>query len=116
MNQTVMRAIFFQKFSTLTNWAKSVGISFIVTTHYRSQEEQKKKFDEGKSNCDGYTKKSAHQKWLAIDIAIVENGQCIWIRTPEYELLGKMWKDLGGIWGGDWTSLNDIYHFEYGGE
>jgi len=36
----------------------------------------------------------------------------IWERCAEYEQLGAIWKQWGGRWGGDWKSLNDIYHFE----
>ncbi len=107
--------MFFNKFSAFTSLATASGINFLVTCYHRSKEEQKKKFDEGKSQRDGTIKKSSHQKWLAIDIVIVKSNVLQWSRIPEYNTLGTIWKTLGGVWGGDWESLNDIYHFQYGG-
>jgi len=116
VTNTTKRILFFQKFSAFTAIAKALGINFIVTTFHRTAEAQEERFNRGKSQCDGYDKKSKHQSWLAIDIAIVENGNCIWDRTKDYEQLGKIWVDIfNGIWGGNWESLNDIYHFQYGG-
>lgn len=113
MTNTTKRALFLRKFAALTSYAALIGVNFIVTTFYRSPEDQQKKFDEGTSKCDGYTKKSHHQNWLAIDIVLVVNHELEWNRTEDYELLGAFWRSLGGIWGGDWVSLNDIYHFQY---
>lgn len=114
MNNTQKRIRFIQKFAVLTAIAKAYGIDFIIATFYRSPEEQRKKFEEGKSQRDGYTLKSAHQKWLAIDLYIVKNGKVINKRTSEYEKLGEIWKGLDGIWGGDFKSFDDVFHFEYG--
>ena len=114
MNNTQKRIKFLKMFAAFTGMAAASDIDFIVTCFYRSAEEQNKRFNEGKSYCDGYTKKSKHQKWLAIDIVIIdETSQCIWARVPEYERVGQLWKDLGGTWGGDWESLNDVYHLEW---
>ena len=114
MTNTTKRIIFFQKFAAFTAIAKAMGINFIVTCFYRNGEEQKKRFDEGKSLCDGYNNKSKHQDWLAIDIAVVENGKCLWGKE-KYERIGKVWEDIfSGVWGGSWTTIDDPYHFQYG--
>lgn len=117
MNNTTKRVIFLQKFAAFTAIAKAMGINFIITSFYRGTEEQNQRFDEGKSMCDGYDKRSKHQDWLAIDIAIIENGECVWGRTEGYNKLGKVWKDIfSGVWDdsprGD---LDDPYHFQFGG-
>jgi len=121
MNNTIRRIIFLKKAVALINFACLNGIDFIVYTFYRTTEEQKKRYAQGRTEpgrivtyCDGVKKRSAHQDWLAWDIVIIKNGKPIWQRTNDYELLGKFWKELGGIWGGDWE-LNDVYHFEYRG-
>lgn len=31
----------------------------------------------------------------------------------DYELMGAIWKRLGGVWGGDFQQLDDPGHFEY---
>lgn len=96
-------------------FAHIFDIHFIVTDFHRTASRQKELYDAGKSKCDGVNHRSKHQDWLAIDICIVnEDGALVWNRSETYEKLGKQWKALGGIWGGDWESLNDIYHFQAG--
>ena len=113
MTKTTKRMLFLRKFNALVSFACLNGIDFIVTCFYRNGEEQHKRYEEGKSQLDGYEKKSAHQDWLAIDIAIVKNGKCIWGRTKDYEILGQFWTALQGTWGGDWKGFEDCFHFEY---
>lgn len=115
MTNTEKRIKFIQKFAELVQYAKTFQIKFIVTSFHRTNEEQAWLYRNGKSQCDGINNKSKHQSWLAEDICIVDdNGKLIWNRVGAYELLGKHWKIIGGIWGGDWESLNDIYHFQAG--
>lgn len=116
MSKTQKRIIFLRRFSLLTQIAQELGIEFIVTCFYRSEEEQYREFLDGDSQLDGRENRSPHQDWLAIDICIIEGGHCVWPRIEAYETLGTLWKQLGGTWGGDWESLNDIYHFQYGEE
>ena len=113
MTNTEKRIVFIRNFAELTRTAKAMGIEFIITASYRTKEQQYEMYINHKSQLDGMNKRSKHQSWLAIDICIIKNGECIWTRTAEYNALGEAWKELGGIWGGDWKGLNDIYHFEY---
>lgn len=123
MNNTMKRIIFVRKLAALTEIAALNGIGFIITCFHRTAEDQADRYAQGRTKpgsiatyLDGYKKKSNHQRWLAVDIAIVEKGRIEWGRTEEYEMLGRIWKEaLGGTWGGDW-GLNDIYHFEWTGE
>jgi len=119
MNNTRRRWEFILKFSMFTVLAEIHGIHFIPTSFLRTAEEQKKLYKAGKSLCDGYKKISKHQLGRAMDIVIIdENNNPVWEETLEYEILGDLWKKLGGTWGGDWykegkTKFNDQYHFEY---
>ena len=114
MTNTTKRMMFLRKFMQLTNFACLQGIGFIVTSFYRSPEEQNKLFKEGKSKCDGYKKKSNHQRWLAMDIVVIRKNKAIWERTQEYEELGEFWANLlGGTWGGNWKNFEDVFHFEW---
>lgn len=113
MTKTTKRMLFLRKFNALVSFACLIGIDFIVTCFYRNGEEQHKRWKEGKSTRDGYEKKSAHQNWLAIDIAVIKNGKAVWGRA-NYELLGQFWLALGGIWDdSEHGKLDDPYHFEY---
>lgn len=113
MTNVEKRIDFWNRFSTLTKWAQEQGIIFLVTCFFRTAEEQAKLYAGGKSKCDGYNVKSAHQKYLAIDLAIAKDGILYWNFCDEYNALGAEWEELGGTWGGRWESLGDIYHFEY---
>jgi len=107
------RQEFIVKFGKLIEFAEKKGIRFIIFTYHRSAAEQRKMYLDGKSQLDGYKKKSKHQLWRAIDLVILnEKDDLVWVRTPEYDMLGEFWISLGGRWGGSWKTLNDPYHFE----
>jgi len=119
MSNTRRRWEFILKFSMFTILAEMHGIHFVPTSFYRTAKEQEKRFKAGKSLCDGRKKISKHQLWRAMDIVIIdEDNNPIWEGILEYEILGDLWKKLGGTWGGDWykegkTKFYDCYHFEY---
>ena len=118
VNNTLLRAKFEHTFAIFTFYSRSRGISFITTSFLRTAEEQEKLFKEGKSGCDGKTRISKHQKGRARDIVIIDkNGNPIWDYITDYDVLGELWEQLGGKWGGRWfkegkTKFNDLYHFE----
>lgn len=105
------RVLFLQKLWKLLEFAESQGIKLIYFSTYRTPEQQHQRFQDGLSKCDGYTKRSKHQDHRAVDLAVVAGNDCVWLHIPEYDVLGQFWKNLGGVWGGDWKS-DDIYHFE----
>ena len=118
MTNTEQREKFLDIFAAFRKQAKDEGIGFIVWTFYRSPADQNYLYQQGRTrpgqkitNCDGFITLSNHQRWLAVDILIIEDGAQIWERTPEYDRLGEIWTSLGGRWGGTFTSP-DCYHFE----
>lgn len=93
----------------LLSFAKAEGVALICTSFYRTQAEQDRLYEMGKSKV----RHSKHQDWLAVDLAVVnEDGTIQWAADGRYQKLGEKWEELGGIWGGRWESLRDIYHFE----
>jgi len=58
---------------------------------------------------------SKHRWSLAIDIWIIDakTGKEILWKDPRYDILGKFWESLTGIWGGHFERY-DPYHFECG--
>jgi len=56
-------------------------------------------------------KRSKHQDRLAIDLNLFIDGK-YQTSSEAYKPLGEYWKDMGGIWGGDWGW--DGNHFEFG--
>ena len=120
MTNTDYRVLFFQKLLQLIARALSGGIRLMPYWIERSAEQQFTLYQQGRTepgmivtNCDGYQKISPHQRWRAADLVIVgEDGGLIWDASARYELLGGMWKDLGGKFGGDFVGLKDMNHFE----
>lgn len=121
MTSTERRVYFFRKISQLIEMAFIEDILLMPFRFYATYGEEKLYFLQGKSQIDPDKHPTKHQEWEAIDLVIIKDGIPIWERTPEYEWLGKSWKELTvgqGRWGGDWTGVpfDDVYHFELGEE
>ena len=120
MTNTDYRVLFFQKLTKLIARALSGGIRLMPYWIHRTPAQQFELYQQGRTvvgkivtNCDGYKKISPHQRWRAADLVIVgEDGRLIWNASARYELLGQMWKDLGGKHGGDFKGICDGGHFE----
>jgi peptidoglycan LD-endopeptidase CwlK len=119
VTSTEYRIAFFTKFSQFYIQAASGGIQLFVYWFNRTAAQQFELYQKGRTtpgkivtNCDGYKKISPHQRWRAIDAAIVNpDGKLNWDASAKYDLLGEMWKKLGGKWRGGF-SLGDQCHFE----
>lgn len=114
MTHTLRRAEFNAMFGKLTTFATDNNLNFIhgKDSYYRTVEQQKKLFDEGKSKCDGTKIRSKHQDHLARDLFVVnDKSEIVWLDTP-YATLGVYWEKLGGVWGGHFGGFKDIFHFE----
>ena len=110
---------------------EELGIEVLLFWFHRTDDQQKSLYAIGRTielhrkpvtNCDGVIKKSKHQIWEAVDLVIVCAGVLIWTRIPEYEEMGRIAKEEGLRWGGDWDGDEvrdpndfDIYHFEFNG-
>jgi len=59
----------------------------------RSDDEQNRLFKEGKSKCDGYKIRSAHQDGKAADIYFIDQNQLV---PPKkgYDYWHEIWQDL----------------------
>lgn len=77
---------------------------------YRSASEQNKLYKEGKSQRDGYKRRSYHQSGKAIDIFLYIGGKAYWDKDKLEEVakhIQKVAKDkykVELIWGGDWDN------------
>ena len=94
--------------SKLILFAESIGIKVFVNEWYRTIDGQKELVRQGKSQ----TLKSKHIDGLAVDLIILRGKDVIW-DFEAYRPLGDYWEKLGGIWGGNWTTLKDGVHFQY---
>lgn len=103
---------FARSVSKLLVYATNNDIDILAISLFRTVAQQQAMFAKGVSRCDGVRSISKHQLGRAIDIVILRGGSIIWDNIPEYTQLGEYWESLGGRWGGRWSKLNDIYHFE----
>lgn len=112
MTKLERRRLFALRLSNLVATADSLKIPVAIFSYYRTAGEQKKLYLEGKSQCDGTTKRSKHQDWLAADIGILnaDGTDFLW-DDPRYQKLGELASKLGLTWGGSWT-FSDQVHFE----
>lgn len=102
----------------LVERCKQEGLNIKIGETYRSVERQEYLYAQGRTRpgnivtyARGTSMSSYHQWRLAFDV--FQN-----IRGDEYNLtvlkkVGKIGKELGLEWGGDWTSFRDYPHFQY---
>lgn len=113
MTNTERRAEFMRRVGAFLVSLAVAGIRVASFSFYRTAQEQLMLFNLGKSNCDGTVKVSAHQKWLAMDFAILnESGTDFVWDSAAYAEFGRLAEQAGLTWGGRWASLNDCYHIE----
>ncbi|MFL7024148.1 M15 family metallopeptidase [Enterovibrio norvegicus] len=91
---------------------------FGITSGMRTAAEQNALFKDGKSQLDGYSRKSRHQSGHAIDFVVYdENGKVTW-GWSYYLQVSYAFKQAAlelGVkikWGGDWVSFKDGPHIE----
>ncbi|WP_376708015.1 M15 family metallopeptidase [Peribacillus frigoritolerans] len=112
--------------------AYNEGITVQISAGYRSLEEQANLFGQGRvysykgKNYSNLAKpivtnakpgQSYHNYGLAIDFFIVSDDgkKAIWTVNSKWQRVAAIGKELGFIWGGDWTSFKDYPHLEMTG-
>lgn len=89
------------------------GISYIVTATYRSPEEQKLLYAQGRSKPGKKVTWTLHSKHIdrkAFDIAVMKGNKITW-DARDYEQAAKIGQEVGLIAGYFWTK-QDAPHFE----
>jgi len=117
--------VFDQKFETVrAKLREATGIDIKAISKVRTEEQQKKLYAQGRgkgdkrpiiTELDGTTKKSKHQTGEAADIAFVDKrGKTIKPNDKLWNTFGRLAREEGLIWGGDWKSLVDKGHIQLG--
>lgn len=107
MSQVYKRITFTQMVAGLIRYAYSMGHDVILDWALRDAVAQNSLFKQGSSKCDGYDKKSQHQKGLAIDLYIIEDSRIV-DDVEKYKILHEYWEQIGGEKEIAW----DAGHFE----
>lgn len=103
----------------LIELAKREGIQLIITSGYRSNEEQEKLYQQGRTTkgpvvTHAKPGSSKHNHGLAFDVAPLDkNGKPHWPEDEAlWEKIGRIGESLGLKWGGRWAGFKDRPHFE----
>lgn len=105
---------------------REAKIDFIVTCTYRSNDEQKALYNQGRTAygpivTNAGPGQSLHNKTdergkpcsEAFDIVIMKNGKPDWdIKNPSWKEAGKIGERIGLEWAGNWKSFREYPHFQ----
>ena len=114
-----------QRAKALVNAAKDAGIDLLITSTYRSNEEQAALYAQGRTKpgaivTNARPGESYHNWRCAFDVVPLRNGKPVWGTTgPD----GDLWRKIGEMgeaveleWAGRWTGkLREMAHFQYTG-
>lgn len=105
--------------------AKNLGIDVLITCTYRSNEEQKQLYAQGRTApgkivTNALPGESKHNNMegggpasLAFDVVPLINGKPVWdASNPVWKILGGLGKSVGLNWAGDWKRFKEYPHFE----
>jgi len=113
--------VFKAKLGTVADaFQKLTGFTLKPVSGARTADEQAKLYAKGRSapgnivtNADGTVKKSAHQADEAADVRFIDkNGKEVKATKELLDTLGRIAKEQGLTWGGDWKSPYDPLHIQ----
>lgn len=95
------------------------GIYVQITSGYRSNAEQTKLYNQGRTTkgnivTNAKAGQSIHNYGLAIDYVLVseDGNQAIWVVNDKWKRVAAIGKSMGFQWGGDWKSFRDYPHLD----
>jgi peptidoglycan L-alanyl-D-glutamate endopeptidase CwlK len=114
-----------QRAKALVKAAKDAGIDLLITSTYRSNEEQAALYAQGRTKPGAIVTNArpgdSYHNWrCAFDVVPLRNGKPVWGTTgPDGDLwrkIGEMGETVGLEWAGRWTGkLREMAHFQYTG-
>ena len=100
---------------------KDAGIDLIVTSTYRDEESQNELYAQGRTKPGSIVTNarggwSYHNYRCAVDVVPVVNGKCDWDGShPVWADVGRLGKENGLDWAGEWVHFKELAHFQYTG-
>ncbi len=97
------------------------GIDLLITSTYRDNESQDALYAQGRTKPGKIVTKakggqSFHNHRCAVDVVPLLNGKPNWnTKDPVWQTVGRLGKEAGLEWAGDWTRFKEMAHFQYTG-
>jgi peptidoglycan L-alanyl-D-glutamate endopeptidase CwlK len=101
--------------------AKAQGIDLLVTSTYRDNASQEALYAQGRTKpgkivTNARAGQSFHNYRCAVDVVPIRNGKPVWdAKDPVWQTVGKLGKEAGLEWAGDWKRFREMAHFQYTG-
>ena len=91
-----------------------------ISSTYRNNAHQEYLFAQGRTRpgaiiTNARGGQSVHNYRLAFDIFQNIRGK-EWNNPRFFETAGRLWREMGGVWGGDWIGFVDRVHMQFTGE
>lgn len=105
----------------LIELCKAAGIDLLVTSTYRDNESQNALYaigrtKPGKIATHAKGGQSFHNYRCAFDVVPVVHGKLLWnTEDPIWATIGRLGKQIGLEWAGDWVTFKETAHFQYTG-
>ena len=100
---------------------KDNNIDLLVTSTYRDLESQAALYSQGRTSpgkivTNAGPGDSYHNWRCAIDVVPLVNGKADWDGShPVWAEIGRLGKDAGLEWAGEWVHFKELAHFQYSG-
>lgn len=96
------------------------GIDIIFTSTYRDHESQNSLYEIGRTKAgrkvtNAKGGQSYHNWRVAFDVVPVVNGKAVWNDNNVWQVIGRLGKDIGLEWAGDWVRFKEMPHFQFTG-
>jgi len=97
---------------------KDNGIDLLVTSTYRDNESQQAIYDQGRTTpgkivTNAKPGESFHNYRCAVDVVPLLNGKPNWDGSdPVWQTVGRLGKESGLDWAGEWHSFRELAHFQ----
>lgn len=96
-------------------------IDILITSTFRDNESQNALYAQGRTApgkivTNAKAGESWHNHRCAIDVVPLRNGKPVWsIKDPLWQDVGRLGKEAGLEWAGDWKRFKEFPHFQYTG-
>lgn len=97
------------------------GIDLLITSTYRDNESQNELYAQGRTKPGNkVTNAKGGQSWhnyrCAVDVVPLKHGKANWnVKDPIWQDVGRLGKECGLEWAGEWKTFKEFPHFQYTG-